>query len=64
MRFRVIDCTMRAPTHRQLDLIADIEEFVLEKFTGDTFEEASEYINRNMKRFKLETMDSWQYSYM
>lgn len=64
MRFPVIDCTMREPTLRQLDLIDDIEEFVSEKFTGDTFEEANEYINRNIKRFKLETMDSWQYSYM
>lgn len=47
------------PTQKQLDFIADIEEFVPEKFTGTTKKEASEYISRNKEQFKLLTTDTW-----
>ena len=47
------------PTQKQLDLIADIEEFVPEKFKGTTKEEASEYISRNIEMYKLVTTDNW-----
>ena len=46
------------PTQRQLEFIESIEEFVREKFTGTTREEASEYIDRNIGEFKLSSMDS------
>lgn len=41
------------PTKKQLDFIDDIQEFVNEKFTGSTKAEASAYIQRNIKEFKL-----------
>lgn len=47
------------PTQKQLDFIADMEEFVPEKFKGSTEEEAIEYIDRNIELYKLLTMDNW-----
>ena len=64
MRFNLTDEELDKPTEKQLELIADIEEFCKEKFDGETIEDASEYIDRNMQEFKLNTMDNWQYQYM
>lgn len=47
------------PTEKQLQFIADIEEFVDERFKGTTKEEATEYISRNIERYKLLTMDNY-----
>ena len=51
-------------TEKQLSYIADIEEFVQEKFDGETAEDASKYIDRNIELYKLQTMSDWQYQYM
>lgn len=47
------------PTEKQLQFIADIEEFVDEQFKGTTKKEATEYISRNIERYKLLTMDNY-----
>ena len=47
------------PTEKQLRFIADIEEFVGEQFRGTTKKEATEYISRNIERYKLLTMDNY-----
>lgn len=47
------------PTEKQLDFIADIQEFVGEPFTGTTKEDATKYISENIEMFKLLSMDSW-----
>lgn len=47
------------PTEKQLKLIADMEEFVGEKFHGKTRAEASIWIDEHMEQFKLLTMDNW-----
>lgn len=47
------------PTEKQLQFIADIEEFVGEQFRGTTKKEATEYISRNIERYKLLTMDNY-----
>lgn len=52
------------PTQKQLDFIADIEEFVGEKFHGTTLEEASDYISRNIETFKLLSMSTWAADYL
>lgn len=44
---------------QQLKLIADMEEFVAEKFRGKTISEASAWIEGHMELFKLLTMDTW-----
>ena len=46
-------------TIKQLDFIKDIEEFVDEKFTGKTKKDAQEYINRNIKIYKLNSASNW-----
>ena len=46
-------------TEKQLKLIADMEEFVGEKFRGKTRAEASAWIDGHMELFKLLTMDTW-----
>lgn len=46
-------------TEKQLKLIADMEEFVSEKFRGKTRAEASAWIEGHMELFKLLTMDTW-----
>lgn len=47
------------PTEKQLKLIADMEEFVGEKFHGKTRAEASIWIDEHMEQFKLLLMNSW-----
>lgn len=47
------------PTEKQLQFIADIEEFVDEQFKGAAKKEATEYISRNIERYKLLTMDNY-----
>lgn len=46
-------------TEKQLKLIADMEEFVDEKFHGKTKAEASAWIDGHMELFKLLIMDNW-----
>ena len=46
-------------TTKQLDFIKDIEEFVDEKFTGKTKKEASDYIERNIEIYKLNSASNW-----
>lgn len=46
-------------TEKQLKFIADMEEFVGEKFRGKTRSEASAWIEGHMELFKLLTMDNW-----
>lgn len=46
-------------TEKQLKLIADMEEFVDEKFRGKTRSDASAWIEGHMQLFKLLTMDTW-----
>jgi len=46
-------------TQDQLDFIEAIEEFVTEKFTGTTKEEARLFIQRNIEEYKLNSMNSW-----
>ena len=64
MKFNLTDGELNKPTEKQLELIADMEEFCKEKFVGETIEDASEYIDRNMEEFKLNCMENWQYQYM
>lgn len=45
---------MEKPTQKQLDYIADIEQFSDEKFIGTTKQEASAYISRNKDKYRLE----------
>ena len=59
-----LDKPIEPPTEKQMAFIRDIEEFIPEKFHGLTKEDASDYISRNKALFELETMDSWQTSYM
>lgn len=47
------------PTKRQLEFIKIMEEFVSEKFTGSTKEEASQYIKRNMNEYRLKSISNW-----
>lgn len=47
------------PTAKQMEFIEDIEEFVDERFTGSTMDEASDYISRNIQKFQLEITSSW-----
>lgn len=47
------------PTQKQLDFIADIQEFVGKPFTGTTKEEAMLYISENIEMYELLTMDNW-----
>lgn len=49
-------------TKAQLDYIESIEEFVDEKFTGKTKEEAQLYISRNVDEYKLSSLSNWHYS--
>lgn len=51
--------SLKTPTEKQLKLIADMEEFVGEKFHGKTRAEASIWIDEHMEQFKLLTMDNW-----
>lgn len=51
---------MSRPTDRQLVFIAAIEEFVDEKFSGTTKEDASEYIDRNIEEYRLASCDAYQ----
>lgn len=57
----IIDIT---PSQRRL--IEDMNEFCREKFdfNGKNCKDASEYIDRNIEEFKLNTMSNWQYQYM
>ena len=47
------------PTQKQLDFIADIQEFVGKSFTGTTKEDATKYISENIEMFRLLSMDNW-----
>ena len=47
------------PTKKQLDFIADIQEFTGTLFTGSTKSEASKYISDNIERYKLAIASSW-----
>ena len=47
------------PTEKQLQFIEDIQEFVGEQFKGTTKKEASEYIGRNIEKYKLLSMDNY-----
>lgn len=51
---------MSRPTDRQLGFIAAIEEFVDEKFSGTTKEDAAEYIDRNIEEYRLASCDAYQ----
>ncbi len=51
---------MSRPTGRQLGFISAIEEFVDEKFSGTTKEDAAEYIDRNIEEYKLASCDAHQ----
>lgn len=57
----IIDIT---PSQRRL--IEDMNEFCREKFdfNGKNHKDASEYIDRNIEEFKLNTMSNWQYQYI
>ena len=57
----IIDIT---PSQRRL--IEDMNEFCREKFdfNGKNCKDASEYIDRNIEEFKLNTMSNWQYQYI
>ncbi|MBL3636811.1 hypothetical protein JMN19_01680 [Bacillus gibsonii] len=45
---------MRKPTEKQLRLIKRMEQFINEKFTGNTFREASEFIAKHMDEYQEE----------
>jgi hypothetical protein len=47
------------PTKKQLDFIADIQEFTGTLFAGSTKAEASKYISDNIERYRLEIASSW-----
>ena len=47
------------PTKKQLDFIADIQEFTGTLFTGSTKSEASKYISDNIELYKLNIADTW-----
>lgn len=47
------------PTKKQLDFIADIQEFTGTLFTGSTKAEASKYISDNIELYKLNIADTW-----
>ena len=54
-------------TDKQKELIDCMNEFCREKLEYDertSSKEASDYIDRNIEEYKLETMDSWMYQYM
>lgn len=51
-------------TEKQKQLIADMMEFGCPEFIGKTKQEASEYIDKHMEYFKLQTMDGWALAYM
>lgn len=53
-------------TDKQRSLIEDMNEFCDEKFNFEnkTKEDASKYISKNIKEFKLKIMDNWQYQYI
>ena len=51
-------------TEKQKRLIADMMEFGCPEFIGKTKQEASEYIDKHMEYFKLQTMDGWALAYM
>lgn len=57
----IIDIT---PSQRRF--IEDMNEFCREKFdfNGKNRKDASEYIDRNIEEFKLNTMSNWQYQYI
>lgn len=47
------------PTKAQIDFIKEIEEFINEKFTGETKKEAAEYIQCNIETYKLQSQSRW-----
>lgn len=47
------------PTEKQLEFIRNMEEFIDEEFEGTTRKEASEFIDRNINKYRLYSMDSW-----
>ena len=47
------------PTKKQLDFIAEIQEFTGTLFTGSTKAEASKYISDNIEQYRLEIASSW-----
>lgn len=49
------------PTHKQLELIESMQEYVGELFKGETKADASEYISRHMDAYKLLSADQWIY---
>lgn len=51
------------PTERQMEFINDMEEWISEKFTGTTKQEATEYISKHIEQYKLLTLSNWQLEY-
>ncbi|MGX6580063.1 hypothetical protein ACWMNW_01045 [Bacillus velezensis] len=45
---------MRSPTEKQLRLIRNMEQFISERFTGNTIREASEFITNHMDEYQDE----------
>lgn len=50
MAFSLAD-RINKPTEKQLDFIAEIEEYVGDKFEGDTRREASEWIDTHLDEY-------------
>lgn len=42
----------KQPTDKQMDLIHDMKDYGVYKFTGTTRQDASNYISENMEYFK------------
>ena len=49
---------MQNATKKQLDFIASIEEFADESYNGNSKQDATNYIKRNIDTYKLMSMNS------
>ena len=49
------------PTDKQMDLIHAMEELVDDTFQGQTKKEASEWIDRHIERYRLESLGRWHF---
>lgn len=56
---KMVSSAITPPTDKQMDFIRTIEEFVDEKFHGNSIEDASAYISRNIEEFKLKSANGW-----
>ena len=52
------------PTKKQLDFIAEMQDFGCPEFKGTTKKEASEYISRHIEYYKLQQLTSWDLRYI